>query len=227
MYCELGLESLRDRRWYRRLVFFYNIVKGNSPSYLSSYLPGLQIGRNSDGLMFKTIFTRTDYFANSFFPFCVREWNKLSIELRSSANVTIFKNSMLKLIRPSYTPLYRIFNPNGTKLLTRLRVQLSHLRQHKFKHNFLDTVNPLCSCSLEVESNCHYLLRCSFFINQRKKLLDNIVDIIGSLSNIPDNKLVRILLYGDNLYSEDTNYRILKSTITFIETTERFDVPLL
>ena len=28
LYCELGLESLTDRRWIRKLVFFYKIVTG-------------------------------------------------------------------------------------------------------------------------------------------------------------------------------------------------------
>ena len=36
-YQELGLESLCDRRWYHKLVFFYNIVKGLILSYLQSY----------------------------------------------------------------------------------------------------------------------------------------------------------------------------------------------
>ena len=36
LYQELCLESLSDRRWYRKLVFFYKIVK--DPSYLQSYL---------------------------------------------------------------------------------------------------------------------------------------------------------------------------------------------
>ena len=35
---ELGLKSLCDRRCYRKLVFFYKIVKGLAPSYLQSYL---------------------------------------------------------------------------------------------------------------------------------------------------------------------------------------------
>ena len=39
LYRELGLESLRDRRWYRRLVSFYNINSGNSPDYLKSLIP--------------------------------------------------------------------------------------------------------------------------------------------------------------------------------------------
>ena len=42
LYQELGLESLRERRWYRRLVYFFKIVSGNSPDYLRSMLPEKQ-----------------------------------------------------------------------------------------------------------------------------------------------------------------------------------------
>ena len=37
LYQELGLESLKDRRWHRKLCFFYKIVKGLSSKYLTSY----------------------------------------------------------------------------------------------------------------------------------------------------------------------------------------------
>ena len=29
------------------------------------------------------------------------------------------------------------------------------LREHKFRHNFADTLNPLCSCSFETEDTEH------------------------------------------------------------------------
>ena len=35
LYHELGLESLTDRRWIQKLVFFYKTVNGLSPKYLS------------------------------------------------------------------------------------------------------------------------------------------------------------------------------------------------
>ena len=38
LYQELGLESLSDRRWYRRLVYFYKIVSLNSPNYLYAFV---------------------------------------------------------------------------------------------------------------------------------------------------------------------------------------------
>ena len=37
-------------------------------------------------------------------------------------------------------PVYNIHDPIGLKFLTRLRVNFSHLREHKFRHNFLDTL---------------------------------------------------------------------------------------
>ena len=38
LYCELGIESLSDRRFSRRLFFFYKIYNGLAPQYLSNYL---------------------------------------------------------------------------------------------------------------------------------------------------------------------------------------------
>ena len=35
MYQELGLESLESRSWYRKLCFFFKILKNKSPDYLS------------------------------------------------------------------------------------------------------------------------------------------------------------------------------------------------
>ena len=37
-YCKLGLESLTDKRWIRKLVFLHKVVNGLSPTYLCSYL---------------------------------------------------------------------------------------------------------------------------------------------------------------------------------------------
>eukprot|EP00111_Clytia_hemisphaerica_P014713 TCONS_00043364-protein len=38
-YLELGLESLSDRRLSRRLIYFYKIINGFEPAYLSNVLP--------------------------------------------------------------------------------------------------------------------------------------------------------------------------------------------
>ena len=70
----------------------------------------------------------------------------------------------------------------GLKLLTRLRVGLSHLKEHKYRHNFVDTLVPLCNCGLmESQNITHFLLRCNFYPNLRKTLLDSIIKLIESL----------------------------------------------
>ena len=39
LYQELGFESLRDRRWYRKLCFYYKIRHNDCPLYLSECIP--------------------------------------------------------------------------------------------------------------------------------------------------------------------------------------------
>ena len=113
------------------------------------------------------------------------------------------------------------------QFLTRLRVNLSHLNEHKFRHNFQDTLNPLCSCSLEPESITHYLLHCHFYNVHRKTLLDSLYDIDESISNLSEANLITLLLYGNsNLYSTSLNTKIINCTICYIKTSERFDIAL-
>ena len=37
------------------------------------------------------------------------------------------------------------------KLVSHLRLSFSHLKDPKFRHNFNDTVDPMCTCGLELE----------------------------------------------------------------------------
>ena len=39
LYNELGLETLKKRRWYRKLCCFYRVYKSNSPNYLFNIIP--------------------------------------------------------------------------------------------------------------------------------------------------------------------------------------------
>ena len=52
--------------------------------------------------------------------------------------------------------IYNIHNPLGVKYLARLRIGFSHLKQHKFKDNFQDSVDPMCSCSSGIETTIHF-----------------------------------------------------------------------
>ena len=80
IYHELGIESLRERRWLRRLCLFFKIVKGFAPAYLSNYLPNFQTSYNpARQNLFASFFSNTSYFSGTFFPYCVTEWNKIRL----------------------------------------------------------------------------------------------------------------------------------------------------
>ena len=62
--------------------------------------------------------------------------------------------------------LFSNYNPAGVKLLIRLRLQLSYLNEHKFRHGFEDKISPMYSCNMGIESNEHFLWRYHFYFFQ-------------------------------------------------------------
>ena len=61
----------------------------------------------------------------------------------------------------------------------------------------------------------------------RKTLLSKISEINSELITWNDLALIETLLFGDNLFSQYDNSRILDATIAFIVAPKRFDDPLL
>ena len=90
------------------------------------------------------------FFKNYCFPHTTISWNKLDIDACKSKSYAIFRNTLLKLRRANQCAIYSINNHLGLKLLTRLRRGLSHLNEHRFKHNIQNCINSLRSCSLEI-----------------------------------------------------------------------------
>ena len=121
--------------------------------------------------------TKHNFFQNSYFPATVKECNRLDIDIRKSDSISIFKKRILSFIRPLPNKVLNSNNPQGLKLLTRLRLGVTHLRCHKFKHNFLDTINPLCSCGSDIETTLRFFLYCSNFMECRNTLLSEISEI--------------------------------------------------
>ena len=148
LYQELGFESLQHRRWFRKLCTFYKIFKNQSPRYLYELLPIKTTPHNTRSSISLPLFHyRHNCFKNSFFSSVVIEWNNLDLSIRNSESQSlgIFKKCILKFIRPSPSGTHNCFNTKVIKYLTRLRFGLSHLREHKFKHGFLDSLNPICN----------------------------------------------------------------------------------
>ena len=57
----------------------------------------------------------------------------------------------------------------------------------------------MCKCVTETETTLHFLLRCRLYSNIRTELLDDIYTVDSSLTSYPDEKLLNILLYGQNI----------------------------
>ena len=119
--------------------------------------------------------------------------------------------------------VFNCHNCKGIKYLTRLRLGLSHLREHKFKHSFQDTLNSFCSCGLDVETNTHFFLYCPLFTNQRRTLLSTVNDIDSSLTNTNDSILTYILLFGKASLDTSTNTLLLNATMNYIISTNIFE----
>ena len=88
-------------------------------------------------------FCRTMSFKNSFLPYAIMKWNKLDSEIRNADTYVSFRKMLLNFIRPTGNSTYKTYEPLRIKLLTRLRLGFSHLSEHKFRHNFADSLNPL------------------------------------------------------------------------------------
>ena len=147
--------------------------------------------------------------------------------MRNSKSYSILKKSSLKFTRTIQISVFSVADIHGIKLLTRLRVSLSHLRERKFRHNFQDTINPLCSCSLEIESTSHFFLRCQNFITPRTNLMNELRKLDSNILNLDKISLTKLLLYGGSKYENKVNKKIMLASINFLLSTKRFEGQLM
>ena len=70
LYKELGLESLSDRRWCRRILQIHKIVSDKTPSYLKNKLPRLRrpLYRQSNSNTFHELKCKSLRYMSSSFP---------------------------------------------------------------------------------------------------------------------------------------------------------------
>ena len=118
------------------------------------------------------VYARTKGFKSSFYPNCLLEWDRLDQDVRQSNSLAIFKRRLFAMIRLPAKSVFGIQNPTGFSILTQLRVGLSRLNFHMFKHNFNDTTNPLCPINDGVEDREHYFLLCHMYDDARRDLLN-------------------------------------------------------
>ena len=163
---------------------------------------------------------------NTFIPSTVTEWNKVDLSIRNSTSLNIFKGRLLQFARPLENSVFTRHNPIGIKYLTTLSLRFSHLCYRKFKHGFLDAIDPLCSCSTANENTVHYFLHCPSFSTARNSFLSEIVIVDRSIIDQDEIKIIQTLFYGNPTYSVTDKKLILDARIKYILETKRFDGPI-
>ena len=156
-------------------------------------------------------------FKYSFFPSTLNDWFNQDLNIRNSESISIFKSKLMSFLRPFQTTIHNIFERKGLTFLTCLRLGLSHLIEHIFRHSFQDCLNPLCSCSLEVEDTSHYLLYCHHSSHHCVALMNRVKSICDNFDSMSDNIKEDLLLYGDSRFDENKDKVILNATINYIK----------
>ena len=144
----------------------------------------------------------------------------------NQVDASLFPKNFLAFIRPITNSLYTIYDPLGIKLFHRLQLGFSHLCEHKFKHNFADTVNPLCSYSLAIESTKYYFLRCYIYVTFCTTLMSELNSINSQFNTLEPDELVRTILNGDKNVNNDSNLKIFTVNVNFIKQTQGFEQAL-
>ena len=142
------------------------------------------------------------------------------IENRRLKNVVVFFQAILSFVL-SKNIIFNSHNPKALKFVTRLRLGLSHLRYHKFKHNFEYFLNSISNCGLNTESSSHYLLQCRLFADEKKTFLSNIKSTNHKFLEQNDSTLIQIILFGDPASRVETNTIILNAIIQYILSTRK------
>ena len=124
-----------------------------------------------------------------------------------SETLSEFKRELLAIIRPTKHPFYDVFDKEGIKKLTKLRVNFSPLNKHRSRHNF-DCSSPTCICGRGIEDNGHFLLHCHQF--------DLMCRDFFRQPSIPGLDITELDLFGSKDLNLIENRIIIEATISFI-----------
>ena len=73
----------------------------------------------------------------------------------------------------------------------------------------------------------HFFMRCNLFHNERLILMNKLLNIDPDIHFLDEIAISNLLLYGDDKYNLNMNFKILTVSIDYILSTKRFDGPIL
>ena len=99
-----------------------------------------------------------------------------------------------------------------------MRLGLSHLRFHRFKNNFQDGLNPICSCGT-AEKTVYYLLHCPNSSNEKLTFFNKFQSIDENILSKDDCDIYKVLFFGDHSFNFVKNTFVLITSIEYIIST--------
>ena len=113
--------------------------------------------------------------------------------------------------------IFGIHDPSGLRYLFQLRLSLSPLRSHKFRHN-----SEICRCNQGIEDTNHFLFSCPDYATPRATLAATVINILqkNNLNYLGNQS--KLYLYGHPSMISTDSREIILSTIKYIKATFRF-----
>lgn len=146
-------------------------------------------------------------FKNTFFPSTLIEWNKWDGKIKILKVLKHLRKKFYHSLGDLLIAHFNCHNPKGIKLLSRF-----HLREHKFKHRFQDSLNAFFSYGKdEVETSSHYQRDCSNYSDKLLALLNTIKNIDMHILQQSDSKFIIVLPFDDTF---STLTKILLSSMS-------------
>ena len=212
LFQELGWEPLQIRRNKHKLVTFYKILHGLTPTYLLDIIPP-HINetidyplRNADH--FQNFRANSNLFHESFFPSTIRAWNNLPNEIKESTSVSAFKVQLNKNL-PKPPKYFNVGSRLGQVLQARLRMECSALNADLYRKNIVNS--PSCQCG-GFENAQHLFFTCPLYAESRRNLSIRL-----------DNYSINQLLYGIEHSTLQENTTLFIEVQNFLTSCGRFN----
>ena len=213
---ELGWETIASRRKKHKLFQYYKIKHRIYPDYLFRLLHTpttiYNLRVTHDHIPRGARLTSSQ---NSFFPSTTQAWNDLPDSLKSAASLNEFKRL---LPNPNHINIYyRQCNGIRGSWLTRLRLNLSALNQHRYNYHFIE--KPDCLLCRTPETTTHYFFNCRAYVEARNTLFSRLSNEL-SIHTLDHQSLLDTILHGT---PDRANHHLLLDIIyQYFNTTKRF-----
>ena len=128
IYHELGLETLKSKRWYKHLSCLFKIMNEEAPNYLINLIPKHQQLSEQETVKYQP--STAERIVQIFFSSStLNDWFKLDDSLKNSESISIFKRKLSLFIRLVKSKYYNIFETTGLTFLICLRLGFIHLNE--------------------------------------------------------------------------------------------------